>query len=318
MPVDPFLEPFLAALPPIALPADGDFARWREEGRVGSDALMGQVGEPGPEVAERRSVTIEVKDGEIDLLIYRPPVDGPLPIHVFLHGGGWVAGDISFAFTDAASRERCVGASCVVVAVNYRKAPEHPFPTPLDDCHRALRWVLQHADEFQGRADLFTLGGQSAGANLAAALCLKLRDEGGPAPALQLLEVPALDLTCQQPSIATYGSGYGLDADDIARMVELYLPDLARMVTDPHASPLLAPDLSGLPPAHVMSAECDPLRDDGERYVERLQASGVPATFSLQAGHIHGSAAFTKVMESARAWRTEVLAVLSRAHQQAD
>lgn len=314
MPVDPFLEPLLADLPPTELPSDGNWSAWRDTASAASNVLMTQVGETGPEVPVTLSVTIPVDAGSIDLRIYRPADDAPLPIHLFLHGGGWVGGDISLNFVEAACRERAVGASCVVVAVNYRKSPEHQFPVPLNDCHAALTWAIEHAQEFNGRPDLVTIGGQSAGANLAAALCLKLRDqEGEPTPALQLLEVPALDLTLSQPSTATYGTGYGLETREISQLLDLYLPD-RELVHHPYASPLLAPDLSGLPPAHIMSAEFDPLRDDGERYTERLQAAGVRAAFSLQHGHIHGSAAFTKVMETARTWRAEALQVLRRVH----
>ena len=157
--------------------------------------------------------------------------------------------------------------------------------------------MVENAADLDVRPELITVGGQSAGANLAAGLALKLRDEQGPRITLQLLEVPALDLTLSLPSHETYGTGYGLHVADVRRLGPLYLssPDQA---TNPYASPLLAPDLSGLPPAYVMSAEYDMLRDDGERYVERLREAGVPATFSLQPGHVHFSGALTKVMAS--------------------
>jgi acetyl esterase len=132
--------------------------------------------------------------------------------------------------------------------------------------------------------------------------------------ALQLLEVPALDLTLSLPSHETYGSGYGLDLAVARRLGPLYLDDPGQAAS-PYVSPLLAPDLSGLPPAYVMSAEYDMLRDDGERYVERLREAGVPATFSLQPGHVHFSAALTKVMPSARAWRDEAIGVLRAVHR---
>ena len=237
-------------------------------------------------------------------------------MHLFLHGGGWVAGSAHDSYIDILSRERAVGASCVVVAVDYRKAPEHTFPTGLEDTQAALEWVVAHADELGARPDLVTIGGQSAGANLAAALAVKLRDEDGFQLALQLLEAPALDLTLSLPSHETYGTGYGLHLADVRRLVPLYLTDPDE-ATNPYASPLLAPDLSGLPPAHVMSAEFDMLRDDGERYVQRLHAAGVPATFSLQRGHVHFSAALTKPMAAARAWRDEAVSVLAGAHRDA-
>ena len=312
MPVDPFLEPLLAAYPqvPEHIP---DYPAAREETRLQADAVAAQLAEPGPEVRERRRVTIPVQVGTIDLLIYQPFEPGPHPVHLFLHGGGWMVGSIDHSQIDITCRERCVGARCVVVSVDYRKAPEHRFPIPLDDCYAALVWVADHAHELGIRTDRITVGGQSAGGNLAAALALKARDEGGPDLAFQLLEVPALDLTLGLPSHETYGTGYALARRDMELAREAYLgsPDEA---TDPYVSPLHAPDLSGLPPAHIMSAEYDALRDDGAEYARRLAEAGVPVTFSLQEGHVHISAAMTAVMHSAREWRRELLTVLQRAH----
>jgi acetyl esterase len=312
MPIDPFLEPLLATLPLMPDRID-DWDAYRAEGRRDSDALVEQLADAGPDVRESRTVRIPVRDGVIDLRVYFPPGDGPHPAHLFLHGGGWVAGSPHDRYIDVLSRERCIGASCVVVAVDYRKAPEHPFPAGLEDAQAAFDWVLGHAADLGVRADLITVGGQSAGGNLAASLALKLRDEGGPQMALQLLEVPALDLTLSLPSHETLGTGYGLALADVRRLLPLYLRDVAS-ASDPYASPLLAPDLSGLPPAYVMAAEYDMLRDDSERYVDRLTAAGVPATFSLQLGHVHFSAALTKVMPSAAAWRDEAIDVLRRTH----
>lgn len=313
MPVDPFLEPLLPTLPPMPAQID-DWDAYRAQGREGSDAMTEQLTEPGPEVAEVRTVALPVPGGAIDLRVYIPDGDGPHPVHVFLHGGGWVAGSVHDKYIDIVGRERAVGASCVVVTVDYRKAPEHRFPTGLEDAQAAVEWVVRMAADLHVRPDLLTVGGQSAGANLAACLALKLRDEGGPRMALQLLEVPALDLTLSLPSHETYGSGYGLDLAVVRRLGPLYLADPGQ-AANPYVSPLLAPDLSGLPPAYVMSAEYDMLRDDGERYVERLREAGVPATFSLQPGHVHFSAALTKVMPAARAWRDEAIGVLRAVHR---
>ncbi|MEV7097317.1 alpha/beta hydrolase fold domain-containing protein [Amycolatopsis sp. NPDC051045] len=160
------------------------------------------------------------------------------------------------------------------------------------------------------RCDLITIGGGSAGANLAAALGLKVRDESGSRIAFQLLEVPALDLTLGQPSHQRFATGYGLTLAAAEMCVRYYLAS-PEEATNPYVSPLL---VSGLPPAHIMSAEYDPLRDDGERYAERLTEAGVPATFSLHHGHIHLSPGFTKVMTAARSWREEAVAVLRRAN----
>lgn len=315
MPIDPFLEPLLATLP--SMPEEIDFPSWRQESDAMADTLVDELAEPGPPIKERREVTITVDGGSIDLVIHTPACDGPLPAHLYIHGGGWVGGTAKQKFIDIVGQERAVGAGCVVIAVDYRKAPEHRFPSGLNDCYAALTWVAEHADEMGIRPDLITVGGGSAGANLAAALTLKTRDERGPQLAFQLLEVPAIDATCSSPSHHRNGIGYGLEEREIERLIDYYLPT-RDLVGDPYVSPLLAPDLTGLPPAHIMSAEYDPLSDEGRRYAQALNDAGVAATFSLGHGHIHISPSFTKVMASARAWRDEAVEVLRRAHYPAD
>lgn len=311
MPVDPYLVPLLAQLPEI--PEEVDWATHRPRANREGDELFAVVGQPGPDVAERREVTIPVSGGTVDLFVYRPSNDGEYPVHLFLHGGAFSMGSVRMGVIDTACRERCVDSGCVVVAVDYRKAPEHRFPTGLDDCCAALRWVVDHADTFGARADLLTVGGQSAGGNLAAALTLKVRDEGGPPIAFQLLEIPVLDLTFGQPSVVEFATGYGLTLRTLERMRRDYLATPGQ-ATHPYASPLLAPDLSGLPPAHIMTAEYDPLRDEGAVYARRLVEAGVIATYAMHSGHIHGSGAFTQVMERARGWRAEVITTLRREH----
>jgi len=312
MPLDPFVETLLPSLAP--LPEKIDFPAWRAEDEAKAPVLAEQLAQPGPTIKERRQVTIPVDGGTIDLVIHRPIADAPLPAHLYVHGGGWIGGSAKNVFTDILAQERAVGAGCVVVAVDYRKAPEHKFPAGLNDCHAALVWLAEHAHELGIQPDLITVGGGSAGANLAAALTLKARDEGGPRIAFQLLEVPCLDLTLSLPSHRANGTGYGLTTADSTRLADYYLPS-RDVIGTPYVSPLLARDLSGLPPAHIMSAEYDPLRDDGERYAQRLNDAGVPATFTLGRGHLHVTPAFTKVMASARAWRDEAVAVLRQAHR---
>lgn len=312
MPVDPYLVPLLGELPALPDPIE-DFATWRAQGAREAEAILTQLLEPGPEVGSVQDVQIPVSGAAaIDLRVYRPAGQGPHPAHLFLHGGGWIAGSIHSTQVDVTCRERCAGAECVVVAVGYRKAPEHPYPIPMDDCQAAMLWLVDHADSLGIREDAISIGGQSAGANLAAGLALRFRDHGWPHLTLQLLEVPLLDATLNQPSCTEYASGYGLDTPDIARMIAWYVPDPEQRRT-PYVSPLLAEDLAGLPDTYVISAEYDPLRDDGELYVRRLREAGVQATFSLQPGHVHFSSALTKVMPAARAWRDEVIAVLRQA-----
>ncbi len=309
MPLDPFIENYLRQSPPAQV-VIADFPAYRSQDRVMADAIVERVAEPGPEIAQRQRFSIAVNGGTIDLLVFTPRADGPLPVHLYLHGGGWALGSIDYLHVDIVCRERCVGARCVVVAVDYRKAPEHKFPIPLADCMAALQWVADNAIALGVRADAITVGGQSAGANLAAALALKVRDEGGPAIGFQLLEVPSLDLTFSQPSHSAYATGYMLTRQDMEGFRAAYLHSDEDM-THPFVSPLLADDLTGLPPAHLMAAEYDPLRDDALAYAHRLHAAGVAAFYSLQRGHIHVSGGLTQVMESARAWRAESIGVLA-------
>lgn len=312
MPLDPFLTTLVPTLAGLPEPIE-DFDAWRVQDSQANDTLTAELTEPGPKVQEIHDVLIPVPGGTINLRIYYPDGDGDHPAHLYIHGGGWFGASVYDLLVDTACRERAVYANCVVVAVNYRKAPEHKFPTGLNDCYAALCWVAENAAALSVRPDLVTVSGQSAGANLAAALTLKARDEGGPAIAFQLLEVPALDLTLSAASMIRNGTGYGLTTTGIGQCVRYYLntPEEALL---PYASPLLAPDLSGLPPAHIMSAEYDPLCDDGSAYATCLANAGVPATFSLQHGHIHTSNAFTKVMAASRAWREELTTTLRRAH----
>ncbi len=312
MPLDPFLAPLLATLPPA--PAEIiDIAAFRAQENASAAALAERLLEPAPPVRSKQTFTVRVQDGEITLNVFHPFSNGPHPVHLYFHGGGWIGGTIHSSVIDILCQERAAGANCIVVAVDYRKAPEHPFPTAVNDSYTALLWVAEHLDELGGLPNLITVGGGSAGANLAAALCLKTRDEKGPKIAFQLLEVPALDLTLGSPSARRNAKGYGLTEQTLQMCRRLYL-SAESDATNPYASPLLAEDLKGLPPAHIMSAEFDPLADDGARYAERLRFAGIPATFTLQLGHIHMSNAFTKVMASARTWREEGLQILRAAH----
>lgn len=310
MPIDPYLQSLLDQIQEI--PSDADWDSYRQRANREGDELFAEVGEPGPEVGDRRDMTIPVADGEVDAFVYWPFTPGPRPVHLFLHGGAFSMGSIRMAVIDATCRERCISAESVVVSLEYRKSPEYRFPTALNDCYAALQWVADNAKALGVRPDIITVGGQSAGGNLAAALTLKARDEGGPPIAFQLLEIPVLDLTLGQPSVSEFATGYGLTLRSLEIMRQNYL-SAAADATSQYASPLLAPDLSRLPPAHIMTAEYDPLRDEGAGYARRLREAGVPVTYSILTGHIHGSGAFTRVMASARAWRDEALAALRNA-----
>jgi acetyl esterase len=286
----------------------------REYTHLLSELIFLRYGLPGPPVHKIENHRVPVDDGEIVVRIYRPSDAPTLPAHLTLHGGGWKMGSVDERVADAICRQRCVEANCIVVNVDYRLAPEHPFPVPLDDCYAAVVWAADNAAALGIDVDNMSIGGSSAGGNLAAAVTLRCRDNGGPTLCFQLLEVPTVDLT-RETAHATWASGVIPDVPqptmDDAAATYLTDPDQAR---NPLASPLLAKDLSGLPPAHVMTAEFDVLRTEGEQYAHRLAAAGVPATHERYPGAMHGTAMLTRTWSEARRWQHDAAAALKRAH----
>jgi acetyl esterase len=214
---------------------------------------------------------------------------------LYFHGGGWVAGNLDSH--DPVARNLCAGAGAVVVAVDYRLAPEHRFPAATDDCMCALDWLAHHAGELEGNAARIAVAGDSAGGNLAAVTVLRARDEGGPRLAGQLLIYPVTaHYTRDTRSYSENGRGYLLTREAIEFFWASYLDDPAN-ARNPHTAPLEITDLSGLPPAMVITAEFDPLRDEGEEYGERLQQAGVPTTIRRYDGMIHGFFALTGILD---------------------
>ncbi|WP_194909633.1 alpha/beta hydrolase [Catenulispora rubra] len=314
MPLDPLLAPLLDVYNSLPTPAWTDAAdRRRVRGGHGSAALYaGFVAAPvGVAEVWEELVPVEEPAGEITLRIYRDgPADaGARGALLHLHGGGWWSGGLGDV--DRRCRVLAAGAGIVVVSVEYRLAPEHPFPTALHDVHAALRWAVENSERLGIGPDRIGVGGESAGANLAAALCLLLRDRREPAPRLQLLEIPALDLTWASPSVAAFGKGFLQTEQDLRWCVEQYLGDRDR--TDPLASPLHAADLTGLPPAIITVAEYDPVADDGRRYADRLVEAGIPVSLTVYPGLVHGSQILTGLLPTARRWQDDVVTAV-RAH----
>jgi acetyl esterase len=313
MPVDPALAPILEAASGVAAP-DGDLTV--AEKRAAAHQMMNTafvaLSEPGPEVAAVADQRVPVDGGEITVRVYTPPGDEPFPAHVYFHGGAFWLGDLDFC--DITCRETCAGAECVVVSVDYRLAPEHPFPTGVEDSYAALLWTAEHADELDVDTSRISVGGASAGGCIAAVVALMARDRNGPPLVLQVLDIPVTDITMSCASIAENAEGYILTRAAIAQYCDYYLadPDDAK---HPYASPLLADDLSNLPPAVVMTAEFDPLRDEGEQYAQRLVDAGVPVHAERWAGHVHGSASMTALVPSSRDWRQEVIDELRKAYR---
>jgi acetyl esterase len=273
----------------------------RDASAKAMDEGFRRTGEFGPEVARVVEYSVPVDNGAIDVRVYTPFGTGPFPGHVYFHGGAWALGNIRNLYFDAKCRFRCVRANSVVVSVDYRLAPEHKAPTAAEDCYAALCFAARHADVLDIDPTLLSVGGDSAGGNLAAVVALMARDRNGPALMFQLLEVPAVDLTMSYPSIAEFGDGYYLSKAMMQSAADFYLNDPSQ-ASDPYVSPLFASDLSGLPPAFVMTAEYDPLRDEGEAYGARLREAGVRVEVYRGLGHIHGSQQLTGVWEPAREW----------------
>lgn len=274
--------------------------------RRGALLVMHREAEPAAVTHE----AVPVTGGQIKVRLYRPHGRGPFPLYVFLHGGGWCAGTLDER--DARCRAVSAGAGCVVASVDYRLAPENQFPTAPEDCYAALEWLVDHGAALGIDAERVAIGGESAGANLAAVVCLMARDRDGAAICHQWLDVPSTDSTCSQSGFRDVPDGYWLDRASIDDYLAHYLPDPA-LATHPYVSPLLADDLAGLPPAWIMTAELDKLRGDGEAYANALTAAGVPATHVRLDGLIHASFAFTRLLPTARAYQADAIAALAAA-----
>ncbi|MFE6895217.1 alpha/beta hydrolase [Streptomyces sp. NPDC057694] len=244
----------------------------------------------------------------IPVRIYRPEGGpGPRPVVVFFHGGGWVICDLDSH--DSTARALCRDAGAVVVSVDYRLAPEHRFPAAVDDAYAALCWVAGHVAELGADAAALSVAGDSAGGNLAAVVAQIARDEGGPAIARQILVYPATDARQKTGSFDDNADGYFLTAAHCAWFREQYLgPD--GDPADPRVSPLLADDLTGLPPAHVVTAGCDPLCDEGRAYASALRDAGVPVTESRFPGMFHGFFGFPELLDDARRALADVVEVI--------
>jgi acetyl esterase len=219
-----------------------------------------------------------------------------LPLLVYYHGGGWVIGDLETH--DAPCRFIAANAGTQVLAVDYRLAPEHPFPAAVEDALAAYAWATGHPDDPPLAADRVAVGGDSAGANLAAAVCMQARG-GGPPPAMQLLIYPVTECSRELPSRQLFREGFLLTRRDMAYFEDRYLPPGIER-GDPRVSVLQADDLSGLPPAYVATAGFDPLRDEGEAYAERLREAGVQVALRRHPGLVHTFANLTAICPSAR------------------
>lgn len=250
-----------------------------------------------PPVGRVRALQADGPQGPIALRLFEPPGEGGArPLLVYFHGGGWTIGDLDTH--DALCRQLCLAGDVAVLSVDYRLAPEHRFPAAFDDALAATRWARREAAALGLDGTRLAIGGDSAGGNLAAAVAIALRDAGDPPPALQLLIYPATDMRAVAPSHTVNAQGYLLTADSIAWFRSHYIADAADW-SDWRASPLLAPDLSRLPPALVLTAGFDPLRDEGRQYADALSAAGTPAQYVCFERQIHGFITMGRVIDEA-------------------
>jgi acetyl esterase len=317
MPLDPTMKAILDAMPQLftaetlRLPAH-ELRRMAKERPV--------VGSPA-EVARVENRRIPGPGGDIPVRIYWPAepaeraegsraLQGGGGLLVFFHGGGWVLCDLDSH--DATCRALTRGAGCITISVDYRLAPEHRFPAAPEDCYAATRWAAANARELGGDPERVAIGGDSAGGNLAAVVALMARERGGPKLVHQLLVYPATDFAFQTASIKDNGRGYMLTAEAMVWFREQYLAE-PRDARSPLASPLLAPDLSELPPATIITAEFDPLRDEGEAYGARLREAGVSTDVRRYDGVIHGFFGMAELLPQARQALEHACANLRRA-----
>jgi acetyl esterase len=295
MPIDPQIAAMLASMPEWPGVRHVPLDILRQSVRDSSIAIPPASDAP---VARTEDRTIDGPAGPIPLRVYWPDGTGPWPMTLYMHGGGYVVGDLDTQ--DMIARALCAWGQTVVVSVDYRLAPEHPFPAGPEDCYAALQWIAANGASIDGDPARIALAGDSAGGNYASALALMARDRGGPA----LCGVVNFYGSCTYPTHDTpaadeFADGPILRRDDVDWFWEQYLTDPAQ-ADDYRASPVRAADLGGLPPHYVGTAECDPTRDDAERYAVKLVLAGNLVTVRRYSGMVHGFVSWVGFLPGAR------------------
>ena len=301
MPLDPQARAVMDQVAALGLPPTHTVSP--QEARANAKSRPRPI---GPGVAKVEDREIPGPDSQVPVRIYIPNGDGPFPCLVWFHGG-WVVGDLDSA--DSTARHLTVGAGCVVVSIDYRLAPETKFPGPAEDCYAATSWVFENASGLGILADRIAVGGDSSGGNLAAAVCLMIKDRGGPNLAMQLLVYPVTDWSFKTDSYVDNAEGYQLTKDTMIWYWDQYVSHDGD-AQDPYAAPLKAPDLGGLPSALVITAEFDPLRDEGEAYANRLKNAGVPTSCTRYPGMIHGFFGMSAALDKGKDAISEASAAL--------
>jgi acetyl esterase len=279
-------------------------------GRAAVDKMSEDSEAAPPDVAEVDDGAFTGPASQIAFRRYRPlgSAAGPLPTLIYYHGGGFVIGSIETH--DSTCRRLANKSRCQVISIDYRLAPEHPFPAPIDDSLAAFRQIRDKAASFGADSARIAVGGDSAGGNIAAVVCQACKQSGEPMPAFQMLIYPATDYRKQSASRQKFAEGYFLTKELMDWFSKAYVPagsDLA----DLRLSPLLAKDVAGLPPAFILTAGYDPLRDEGRAYAERLIDAGVKTTYVNYPGTIHGFFSLTRFLQQGLRANDEAAAVLA-------
>lgn len=314
MPVDPQVAAFLERIAALNAPPIYTLSP------AAARKTVPQIPPPYEPIARVEDRRIPGPDGDVPVRIYTPlaavrqPGQGPLPLMVFFHGGGWMVADVP-AYEHLA-RIIANAMDCIVVSVDYRLCPEHRFPAGLEDCYAATVWSAENAGSLGGDPRRIVVCGDSAGANLAAAVSLLARDRMGPPIAYQLLIYPVADNNFDTASYQQNATGFMLTQAAMRWYWDAYLPQGAT-ATPPYAA-ILKAELKGLPPAHVITAEFDPLRDEGEAFVERLKEAGIPVTFKRYDGMIHGFVRRTDLFATAHLAIQEMAQTLQSALRTAE
>lgn len=284
------------------------------EARAMMDGFNALAGDPQP-VAGVDDLEIDGPAGALRLRVYRPSEGRDLPVTVYYHAGGYVMGSLDSH--DSLCRALAHGADSVVVAVDYRRAPEHTFPAPVDDAFAALRWVAAHGGDLGADASRLAVAGDSVGGGLATIVSILARDAGGPAIRLQVMVYPDVDWSFTSPSWTEYGHDYFVTVEVAEWLRELYF-NRPEEWSDWRASPLRCPDLTGLPPALLVCPEYNLARSDMEAYAQRLSDAGVPTTFSLYEGMLMGFWCMGSFIDAGRDAIDEVAAALRAAFARED
>jgi acetyl esterase len=303
MPLHPQAQLFVDAINAIGL---GD---WNDETLQQQREGLATLHAAGWPEAEDVYAIGDLDANGVPVRVYRPSAEDGLPVVVYFHGGGWVIGSVDVY--DSVTRGLANAANATVVSVDYRLAPEHPYPAPLDDCWTALQWVAENTTQFEADPNRVAIAGDSAGGNLAATCALMARDAHLDL-ALQALVYPVTDAGLIHPSHTENAEGYLLEEKQMEWFVECYTRGGAD-IDDWHISPLRADDVSGVAPALVITAEYDVLRDEGEAYADRLADAGVPVEHKRYDGMIHAFFALPTVLDDGKAAMQQVAAALRKA-----